>query len=487
MKSITALDLYNLTKCHHRVYLDANGNPHEKGEVGAFVKLLWELGLQTEREYLASLGDRTVIDLQPLSPEVAFEETLRLMKDGVSVIYQGCLMYEDCVGRPDILLKREDGSSPFGNFFYEPIDIKAGRGWEGVEGRKPRFKEHYAFQMLFYRMLLKEVQGYLPDKVRIINIDKEFEEFDPVVFEEAFGEALGQARRLVAGDDTSEPVLGSHCLLCGWFLKCQRWVREHEDPTSLFYVGKQKFRLKEVGLKTVTDIAHMNVSTYLSPPKKIPRMGERALQRMKQRAEVVLSKKPWIRPGYVFPKPSREVYFDIEDDPTQGLTYLFGMVLVEANGDRRFDYFVARHPDEEEQTVRAFWKFLQASPDDIYYVYSHKERTTLKHLMERYDLDKETFDGYVQREYDLYTKLIVEYSDWPTFSYSIKHIAKLIGFRWRDTDPSGANSIAWYNDYLSHPTQEHLLQRILDYNEDDCLAMLAIKEYFEKHARSQLV
>jgi uncharacterized protein len=76
----------------------------------------------------------------------------------------------------------------------------------------------------------------------------------------------------------------------------------------------------------------------------------------------------------------------------------------------------------------------------------------------------------------------VTYSDWPTFSYSIKQIAKQIGFRWRDTNPSGANSIAWYNEYLAHPEQEQLLTRILHYNEDECRAMVALKQFFEKHS-----
>jgi uncharacterized protein len=81
----------------------------------------------------------------------------------------------------------------------------------------------------------------------------------------------------------------------------------------------------------------------------------------------------------------------------------------------------------------------------------------------------------------------VEYSDWPTFSYGIKHIAKFIGFQWRDVDPSGANSIAWYNDYLANPGQEALINRILEYNEDDCYAMVAIKRYFEYHAHKPQV
>ncbi|NKB81717.1 MAG: TM0106 family RecB-like putative nuclease [Nitrospirales bacterium] len=480
MKTITAQDLYNFTKCHHRVYLDANGNPDEKGEVGAFIKLLWELGLQTERDYIASLGTMAVVDLQSLSVETASSETLELMKQGIPLIYQGCIQDGPYVGRPDLLIKREDSTSRFGPYLYDPVDIKAGRGWERQEGKKPRFKEHYAFQILFYRMVLTRIQDAIPRMARIINIDKEIEEFDPTVFEPAFEAALGQTNRLIAGHDSSEPVLGSHCYLCGWFQRCRRWVADHDDPTGLFFVGKQKFQLKEVGLRTIQDIAIMDVQTHLHPPKKIHRMGEKSLRRMKERAHVLLANKPVIRPGFSFPSVKREVYFDIEDDPTQNLTYLYGLLIHEANQPPRFTYFLARRPEEEESTVRAFWEFLANAQDDAYYVYSHKERATLKHLMERYHLDQEVFQHYVNREYDLYKDLIVEYSDWPTFSYGIKHIAKLIGFSWRDTDPSGANSIAWYNDYLAHPQNEHLLNRILVYNEDDCRAMVAIKDYFEK-------
>jgi predicted RecB family nuclease len=483
MKTITAQDLYNLTKCQHRVYLDSNGNPQEKGEVGSFVKLLWELGLQTEREYIESLGEIPVIDLGVLSVEQAFQETLRLMGEGAPLIYQGCLMDGPYVGRPDLLVKREEGESRFGPYLYEAIDIKAGKGWERAESRKPKFKEHYAFQIMFYRMLLERIQGAVAPQGRIINVDKQIEEFDPMSFELPFQAALEEATKLVYGQETSEPVLGSQCLLCEWFRRCHRWVKAHDDPSGLFFVGKQKFRLKEVGLRTIHDIAKMEVSHYLGPANKIPRMGEKALTRMKQRAGIMLSGKPWIRQGYSFPNTKRDIFFDIEDDPTQGLTYLFGLVICDYVGPPEFHYFVARNPKEEERTVREFWDFVASAGDVTYYVYSHKERSSLRQLMERYALDPNVFTMYVEREYDLYADLIVNYSDWPTFSYSIKQIAKHIGFGWRDTDPSGANSIAWYNEFLAHPEQEQLLTRILQYNEDDCLAMLAIKQFFERKAQ----
>ena len=75
--------------------------------------------------------------------------------------------------------------------------------------------------------------------------------------------------------------------------------------------------------------------------------------------------------------------------------------------------------------------------------------------------------------------MVVRYSDWPTYSYGIKQIAGLVGFKWRDVDPSGANSIAWYNDYLKDSTREDILGRIVEYNEDDCRAMVAVKDYFD--------
>ena len=482
---ITAQDLYNYTKCLHRVYLDSNGDPTEKSEVSSFVKLLWEVGLQTERDYITSLGDQEIVDLQDLAVGPAFQETLVAMEQGAPVIYQGCLIHGNFVGRPDLLVKRDDGSSCFGSFLYEPIDIKAGKGWEEADGKKRKFKEHYAFQILFYRRVLQKIQGTVPPGGRIINVDKQIEEFDPAPFEERFSQAMQDVQQLVSGEESSEPVLGSHCTMCGWFSRCYRWVKAESDPTGLFFVGKQKFALREQGLRTIDDIAKMDVERYLKPPHKIPRMGKISLARMKERANVLLEGKPVLRSGYVFPEVDQEIYFDIEDDPTRGVTYLFGLVIQDGRRSSHFTYFLAKTPEDEEQTVKDFWGFIQSTDRAVYYVYSHKERSTLKRLMEKYDLDTETFEKYKACEFDLYQDLIVEYSDWPTFSYGIKHIAKFIGFQWRDVDPSGANSIAWYNDYLANPANDALMNRILEYNEDDCYAMAAIKRYFEKNTKTR--
>lgn len=184
-------------------------------------------------------------------------------------------------------MKGEDGSSRFGPFLYEPIDIKAGKGWEETTNKKRKFKEYYAFQILFYRLLLEKIQGTVPLGGRIINVDKQLEAFAPVPFEKRFNQAMQDVQQLVSWEESSEPVLGSHCTMCGWVGRCCRWVKAASDPTGLFFVGKQKFALREQGLRTIEDIAKMDMPTSLNPPHKIPRMGKISLTRMKERARVL--------------------------------------------------------------------------------------------------------------------------------------------------------------------------------------------------------
>jgi len=54
-------------------------------------------------------------------------------------------------------------------------------------------------------------------------------------------------------------------------------------------------------------------------------------------------------------------------------------------------YFLARHPEDEGETVRDFWEFLQKRMGLAYYVYSHKSERLLKNLMEKYSLDPNIF------------------------------------------------------------------------------------------------
>jgi predicted RecB family nuclease len=70
---------------------------------------------------------------------------------------------------------------------------------------------------------------------------------------------------------------------------------------------------------------------------------------------------------------------------------------------------------------------------------------------------------------DLYNDVVTKKTEWPTIDHSIKTLAKHLGFRWRDTHPSGAASIEWFDRWV-RTRDRAIKQRILEYNEDDCRA-----------------
>lgn len=76
---------------------------------------------------------------------------------------------------------------------------------------------------------------------------------------------------------------------------------------------------------------------------------------------------------------------------------------------------------------------------------------------------------------DLYYDIVYKHTDWPTYNYSIKTLAQHLGFKWRDENPSGAASIQWFSEWCQFKKVE-IFQRILDYNEDDCKAMVVVKD-----------
>lgn len=74
-------------------------------------------------------------------------------------------------------------------------------------------------------------------------------------------------------------------------------------------------------------------------------------------------------------------------------------------------------------------------------------------------------------------------------SLRLKDIAGRLGFSWRDPEPGGENSMAWYREVLDSPIgnapaapdSHPMAARILRYNEDDVLATAAVRRWITAH------
>src|SRR5262249_49879363 len=103
--SITASMLYDLVTCPHRVTMDLFANPHERDEVSPFLSLLWERGVEHEKEVISALRT-SFTDLSKYEGPEKEHRTLDAMNRAEPLIYGGRINAGDLIGQPDILRRK---------------------------------------------------------------------------------------------------------------------------------------------------------------------------------------------------------------------------------------------------------------------------------------------------------------------------------------------------------------------------------------------
>jgi len=421
------------------------------------------------------------------------------MKAGVPLIYHGYIRWENLAGEPDLLRKNGDGT-------YLPIDIKSGRGLEGVddvEGESGKPKKHYAAQLALYSEILIAL-GFAKDRVGeiydidskevIYNLDEPIGLKNKQTWWQMYQDTKNETGLLIENKLKNDPALIGACKYCPWYKSCKKWCVERKDLSTEFSLGRSKRDTlrQDLGIETIEELEQINIPSLLEKKARdksfLPRLAESSLSTLKKRAHILYStKKPVIYSPITFPSVPYELYFDIEDDPTQGFVYLHG-VYERHNGKEQFIPFVARDntSDAEKQAWVEFWQYIKSLPKDGYcsYFYSKHEPTTYKRMQQQYPdvVSMEELEYFFDpsRAVDLYYGHVLKNTDWPLSSYSLKEIAQYLGFNWRDKTPSGALSIQWFNEYLVDKDPAKL-QRIVDYNEDDCKATMVIKDFLQKN------
>lgn len=494
--NITASKLYNYLQCEHRIWRDANGPQEEKfKETNPFVQMLWDKGVGHEEKIVNSLG--TFLNLKDGTEEERIQNTLNAMKRGVPLIYQGMIKSGDFLGIPDILQKNEDGT-------YLPVDIKSGMGVEGVDEENDiegKYKKHYAVQLALYSEVLislgfaKKHSGAIIDinSDRITyDLDKQIGIKTPQTYWDFYQEIKIKANKLLKNEIKNKPSYSSKCKLCPWYTSCKKWIRENHDPSTIFYLGRANRDIleRDLDIESYLDLIDLDIDTLIDKKKKdkkfLSGMAEAKLTKFIQRSKIMeQTKTPVIYEKPNFPKTSYELYFDIEDDPTQAFVYLHGVYERSSKGERFIDFTALDKTDDAEKQVWSnFWDYIRSLPKDDFttYYYSHHEKTTYRRMREKYPdvVTEEELAWFFSDEkaIDLYS-VISKHTDWPLMSYSLKEIAQYLGFSWQDKTPSGAMSIEWFNKYLETKDQKDM-DRILLYNEDDCKATMIIKDFLDK-------
>jgi predicted RecB family nuclease len=476
---ITASLLYNLIACPHRVTMDLFADPAERDEVSPFVRMLWERGAAHEQATIGGLGTR-FLDLSIYHGDEKERLTTEAIERGEPLIYGGRIRADDLLGEPDLLRRQFTR--------YIAGDIKSGAGLEGAEDlSKPKL--HYAMQVALYTEIL-ERKGWSAGRIPFIwdihgeevpyDLDAPFGVKNPTTLWAEYQQALSEARAIVSRATATLAAYASVCKLCHWHSACLKHLEASDDLTLLPELGRSTRDAMLPVIDTIVALARADLAEYIVGKKTVFRgVGPSTLVKMQERAKLVTSDnpQPYLKGPLALPFSDIEVFFDIETDPLRDICYLHGFIERHGgdNATERFHGFFVRDLSDaaEEEAFAAALAYLRDRPSAIIYYYSKYERTIWRKLQQKYpgvcaEADIEAlFDP--ARAVDLYYDVVRPKTEWPTRDFSIKTLAKFLGFEWRDASPSGAASIEWF-DRWAKTGDATIRRRIIDYNEDDCRA-----------------
>ena len=289
------------------------------------------------------------------------------------------------------------------------------------------------------------------------------------------------------------PIRVKECEWCAWWQVCRTQI--DDDDLSL-RISKAPLDVRELqtllslGIKTVAELAEADVDTIL--PLYLPETGHRdraedrlrqAARRARMLAHGVDLERVSVDPIAV-PRAAMEVDLDIEtaDD---GTIYLWGALIGTDGEFRHFSRFEHLTPSAEIGLAVEFADWLldlaEHHPGLRVYHYSDYETVHLRRLADRSghpsliaacELIRDHFVdlfGYVRDNFVGVDGL------------GLKIVASRgAGFHWRDVEPGGLNSQSWFNEAIDGATADARAAaraRVLDYNEDDVRATLAVRRW----------
>jgi len=157
---ITADYFYKFFQCPHWIWYDIYGDGKNKRSIPPLLEMIYKGKMVEADKELSQFKE-----FEQVKPELfkdldeAFLATLELMKQGKN-IYHGVLMSGNWVGIPDLLEVRP-GKSKLGDWHYVVYDAQ----------NSLDLRDEFKFQLIFYSLILEQIQGVRPEAGYIIDPD----------------------------------------------------------------------------------------------------------------------------------------------------------------------------------------------------------------------------------------------------------------------------------------------------------------------------
>ena len=456
MPKINPNHFYQYLRCPSWIWLDVFGDAEKRRQLHPLSELLWRQGLLHDTHIIPN---QEFVKVENDDLDDAATETLRLMRQGRQTIYRGVLIDDEWVARPDVL-ERVEGKSLFGNYYYVACDIKRVRYLEDV----------HRFQGVFYALLLEKIQGTRPVQGYVMNPDKEVLNFIIEDSLEKFHLTLGEIEKILRGGKPP-PFISSACRESPWLNHCIKEAESCDDLALIAHVSSdERSSFIEAGYASVRELVKVPVDLVV---KKVTGVGKRRIEHLYRQAQVLVEGNPILIEPIDLSKAPVELYIDIESDPLRDVV---------CEGDKAtYTPFFADSPEEEKSAWLSFVNFVGKYKGAPIYHYGHFEIFVIQRLAEKYGHALENFETLSD-----IGRAVFHNAVFPVYFYSLKDIARVLGFNWRHPEASGLNSIFWYHNWIETNNRK-TREDIINYNEDDVRATKLLKDWLVKKSGEKKV
>ena len=509
---VSASDLVGFLECDHLITLElerTRGEREKPFRDDPQLALIQRRGYEHEQTYIERLraGGRDVHEIDtgdlktPDQLRAAEAQTLAAMRAGADVIFQATFFDERWRGHADFLIRRDDRPSDLGTWSYDVADTKLAR----------RVKAAAILQMCVYADLLERLQGIAPETVSVVTGDGVAHPHRLEDYAAYYRAAKARFEERIATDTAAEEAMGAaaamratypepvdHCRVCPWWSVCID-QRRADDHLSIVAGAARTTRRKLVG----AGVGTMTALAALPEDVQVAKMTPRVLTRVRRQAALQVDYKRSGNLSYelippdpdqpgrglaALPEPSPlDVFWDIEADPwaiEDGLEYLLGYVVIDG-GEPAFHALWGHDREGEKAAFEAFIDLvmdrLARDPAMHVYHYGGYESGAMKRLMQRHATREDEVDQLLRGKVlvNLYDHVVRSGIRASVESYSIKQIEKFYLPEREGPVTSAGFSVVEYERWMES-RDPSILQGIADYNRDDCISTLGLRDWLEE-------
>jgi len=449
MRKITSELIVAYSLCPRKAFLLLEDK--EKGRSPEYVEILEQQKDENRGKYFKILKQKHD-DVKPFN--------LENLKSKSETFTDVTLTVDGLEAYCDALVKGKS-NSPSRKWHYEPIL---------VVGTHKTTKEQ-KLELAFVGHVLGKVQNVRPKAGFLVGTEQRKHKVQLENIYKNLRPVIQILEEWVASSSSESPpvILNKHCAYCPFKEPCESKAKEMDHLSLLRGISRKEIENQnKKGIFTVTQLS------YTFRPRKIPKRTKNpakphyfALQALSLR-----EKKIHIHGDPKLPTPETRVYFDIEGISDRDFYYLIGIVVVK-NGTERHQAFWIDSEEEQETMFIRFIEYIEELSNYHLFHFGNYEIAALKQMRDRLPESLQvSLDSILKKCFNVLS-IIYPHVYFPTYSNGLKEIGNILGYKWKEVEALGIDSIVWRTKWEEEKDQI-LKEKLIQYNKDDCLALKKI-------------